>query len=79
VFDDPAVGLSKEPFIAGIDTMIDRVVAESQGPSGDFVPFSARRRFPDRNSNWNGAAKNRAAIGTTATSLRWKAGFARPS
>src|SRR6266550_2249033 len=27
VFDDPAVGLSKEPFIAGIDTMIDKVVA----------------------------------------------------
>jgi hypothetical protein len=28
VFDDPAVGLSKEPFIAGIDTMIDKVVAD---------------------------------------------------
>jgi hypothetical protein len=27
VFDDPAVGLSKEPFIAGIDMMIDKVVA----------------------------------------------------
>jgi len=27
VFDDPEVGLSKEPFIAGIDTMIDKVVA----------------------------------------------------
>src|SRR5438105_15292667 len=27
VFDDPAVGLSREPFIAGIDTMIDKAVA----------------------------------------------------
>src|SRR5205823_2364438 len=30
VFDDPAVGLVKEPFVAGIDTMIDRVVAEAK-------------------------------------------------
>ena len=28
VFDDPAVGLSKEPFIAGIDMMIDKVVVD---------------------------------------------------
>jgi hypothetical protein len=27
VFDDPRVGLSREPFVAGIDTMIDRLVA----------------------------------------------------
>jgi hypothetical protein len=27
VFDDPAVGLAREPFVAGIDTMIDRLVA----------------------------------------------------
>jgi hypothetical protein len=28
VFDDPAVGLSREPFVAGIDTMIDKLVAD---------------------------------------------------
>src|SRR3954470_16196728 len=28
VFDDPRVGLVQEPFVAGADTMIDRVVAE---------------------------------------------------
>ena len=28
VFDDPAVGLHREPFIAGIDTMIDQLVAD---------------------------------------------------
>src|SRR5207248_1793380 len=27
VFDDPAVGLSREPFIAGIDTMVDKIIA----------------------------------------------------
>jgi hypothetical protein len=26
VFDDPRVGLSQEPFVAGAGTMIDRVV-----------------------------------------------------
>jgi hypothetical protein len=28
VFDDSRVGLSREPFIAGIDTMIDKIVAK---------------------------------------------------
>ena len=28
VFDDPRVGLVQEPFVAGADTMIDRVVAD---------------------------------------------------
>jgi len=28
VFDDPRVGLVAEPFVAGADTMIDRVVAD---------------------------------------------------
>jgi hypothetical protein len=27
VFDDPAIGLHREPFVAGIDTMIDQLVA----------------------------------------------------
>jgi hypothetical protein len=27
VFDDPAVGLHREPFVAGIDKMIDQLVA----------------------------------------------------
>jgi hypothetical protein len=28
VFDDPRVGLNQEPFVAGADAMIDRVVAD---------------------------------------------------
>src|SRR5689334_25338118 len=28
VFDDPATGLVREPFIAGIDTMIDNAVSK---------------------------------------------------
>jgi hypothetical protein len=33
VFDDPRVGLIQEPFVAGADTMIDRVVADIARPS----------------------------------------------
>ena len=45
VFDDPAVGLVKEPFVSGIDTMIDRVVADANIPdaeNGFTIVFSAQ-------------------------------------
>ena len=44
VFDDPNVGLVKEPFVSGIDTIIDRVVAAQKIPdaeNGFTVVFSA--------------------------------------
>jgi len=42
VFDDPAVGLKREPFIAGIDSMIDKVVADVPNAERGFrVIFSA--------------------------------------
>ena len=42
VFDDPSVGLSREPFVAGIDTMIDRlVVSISRAEQGFRLVFSA--------------------------------------
>ena len=42
VFDDPAVGLSREPFIAGIDKMIDKLVADiSDAERGWKAIFSA--------------------------------------
>lgn len=42
VFDDPAVGLTKEPFIAGIDTLIDKATANvPDAPHGFRAIFSA--------------------------------------
>jgi hypothetical protein len=79
VFDDPAVGLSKEPFIAGIDTMIDKIVAGFPVPIKVFVQSSVPRNFPGPILNWNGAAKNPAAIGIAATNPKWKGGSARHS
>lgn len=42
VFDDPMVGLHREPFVAGIDVMIDRlVVAIPNAEKGFRLLFSA--------------------------------------
>jgi uncharacterized protein DUF6717 len=46
VFDDPAVGLSKEPFIAGIDTMIDKMVAEIPNAGRGFRAIFSAKPFP---------------------------------
>jgi len=46
VFDDPAVGLIREPFIAGIDTMIDRLVASIPGANQGFRLLFSCSPFP---------------------------------
>lgn len=46
VFDDAAVGLSREPFIAGIDTMIDKMVAEIPNAERGFRAIFSAQRFP---------------------------------
>jgi hypothetical protein len=46
VFDDPGVGLSKEPFIAGIDTMIDQVVANIPNAARGFRAIFSAAPFP---------------------------------
>ena len=47
VFDDPAVGLIREPFVGGADTMID--VATRQIPNADrgFLAVFSADAFPD--------------------------------
>ena len=46
VFDDPAVGLVKEPFVAGADTIIDRMVEGiPNAENGVTIIFSAQN-FP---------------------------------
>jgi hypothetical protein len=43
VFDDPATGLVREPFVAGITEMIDRLVAALPDAAGGFrLRFAAR-------------------------------------
>src|SRR3954451_20077985 len=46
VFDDPAVGLNKEPFIAGIDTMIDQMTANIPNAQQGFRAIFSASAFP---------------------------------
>ena len=49
VFDDAAVGLSKEPFIAGIDTLIDKATANIPDAQHGFRAIFSGRPFPGAN------------------------------
>jgi hypothetical protein len=46
VFDDPAVGLVKEPFVAGIPEMIERATGEIPDASRGFVAIFSAGFFP---------------------------------
>jgi hypothetical protein len=46
VFDDPRVGLVQEPFVAGADTMIDRVVAAIPDAERGFTMIFSSEPFP---------------------------------
>jgi hypothetical protein len=46
VFDDPRVALVQEPFVAGTDTMIDRVVADIPDPERGFTLIFSSTPFP---------------------------------
>jgi hypothetical protein len=49
VFDDQAVGLFREPFIAGIDTMIDKAVADIPNAAKGFRAIFSSSPFPGAN------------------------------
>jgi hypothetical protein len=46
VFDDPQVGLTREPFIAGIDTMIDTLTAGIPNAEAGFRAIFSATPFP---------------------------------
>jgi hypothetical protein len=46
VFDDPAVGLHREPFIAGIDILIDRATAQIPDAQSGFRAIFSSAPFP---------------------------------
>jgi hypothetical protein len=49
VFDDARVGLFREPFIAGIDTMIDKAVADIPDAEKGFRAIFSATDFPGAN------------------------------
>ena len=46
VFDDPAVGLIREPFVMGADVIIERFVADIPGAKGGFTLTFSAQAFP---------------------------------
>jgi len=46
VFDDPEVGLRREPFVSGIDTMIDKLVADIPNAASGFNLLFSPTPFP---------------------------------
>lgn len=46
VFDDPAAGLVREPFISGIDIIIDRLVVSIPNADGGFRLLFSASPFP---------------------------------
>ena len=57
VFDDPSVGLVREPFVFGIDEMIGRMVASIPNADKGFRLLFATQPFPGH------AAKERVVRG----------------
>lgn len=46
VFDDPAVGLDKEPFVSGIDDLIDQATASIPNAKSGFTMLFSDQAFP---------------------------------
>ncbi|MCZ6779219.1 MAG: hypothetical protein O7F16_09655 [Acidobacteria bacterium] len=46
VFDDPAVGLKREPFVLGVPEMIDRLVKQIPNASTGFRLIFSKAPFP---------------------------------
>src|SRR5438067_9570335 len=46
VFDDPAVGLTREPFVAGVPEMIDRLVKDIPDAKRGFRLLFSAHPFP---------------------------------
>lgn len=50
VFDDERVGLEREPFVAGADAIIDRMVANLDHPERGFTLLFSATPFPGHNA-----------------------------
>ena len=63
VFNDPRVGLAQEPFVAGADTWIDRVVADIPNAERGFTLISPVRLFRGISTGSIGGARKMVETG----------------
>jgi hypothetical protein len=52
VFDDPGVGLVREPFVAGADEIIEALSASIPGARSGFTLLFSAQRFPGANAEF---------------------------
>jgi hypothetical protein len=76
VFDDARVGLVQEPFVAGADTMIDRVVADIPDAERGFMLVFSTTPFPVTSTGLTGGDRKPRAIGIIRQNSRWRVGCA---
>ena len=77
VFDDAAVGLNKEPFIAGIDTLIDKATANIPDPQHGFRAIFSATQFPGVNFKLEWRLGEVGGTGITVPNFNKRAGFVR--
>lgn len=63
-FFDTYVGLIRESFVGGADTMIDVATAHIPAASQGSLPFSQQTTSPTQRMFWNGSGKKAAATCT---------------
>jgi len=67
VFDDPAVGLDREPFVAGVPEILDQLRAEHDVTGEKFNIVFSPTPFPG--PRLSGSARRTAATGTAPLSM----------
>jgi len=77
VFDDARVGLDKEPFVSGADTMIDVLVNDIPNAQKGFRLLFSATPFPGYEVKLEWVREAMAATGTFHRSIKWKVGSAR--
>lgn len=79
VFDDPAVGLTREPFVAGVPEMIDVLVRDIPDAKRGFRLLFSAREFPGCQKRLTWLRGDKGATITASTTHPSKAGSAPPS
>jgi len=76
VFDDPRVGLDKEPFVSGTDTMIDVLVQNIPDAQTGFRLLFSASPFPGYQFNLNWRREEFGGNWYHQPIFKWKAGSA---
>ncbi len=77
VFDDPAVGMVKEPFVGGADTIIDVATSHIPNAKKGFLAVFSANYFPNAQIVLEWAREEGGGNVYAGLKRRWKAGFAQ--